>query len=104
MITKRIHIHKKGTAYLGKWLIENGFSGQCDALITSKAIIIVHPSASLADLRNTLKILVTEIGLQLVNQFVGSGPKGIYEALLEAREEEKELEKRREEALGLYDP
>lgn len=36
-----------------------------------------------------------------VAQFIGSGPQGIYQALMEERQRERELEKEREKRLGL---
>lgn len=34
-------------------------------------------------------------------QFIGSGPQGVYQALMKEREQERELERKRERSLGV---
>jgi len=44
---------------------------------------------------------VQTISEEQISQFTGSGPKGIYEALMEEREQERQLERQRERSLGV---
>lgn len=54
-----------GVLYVPKDLLNDGFKGEMDALVNSMTFTIIHPKASLEEVRKSLQILIEDIDLRL---------------------------------------
>jgi len=54
-----------GVLYMPKDLLDDGFNGEMDALVNSMTFTIIHPKASLEEVRKSLQILIEDIDLRL---------------------------------------
>ncbi|GEM_PF-1909824 len=54
---------KTGVIYFPKQLVEDGFSGDVDAFSAGPVVVIVHPDAEEADVREGLELVSRDIKL-----------------------------------------
>lgn len=54
-------------AYIPKELIDEGFTGEVEILADAKTATILHPQATLEEVRESLKIVLQDINLRLGN-------------------------------------
>ena len=62
----RIKVNPKtGVFYMPKDLLSDGFKGEMDALSNAMTFTIIHPSANLRRVKESLEIMLRDIDLRL---------------------------------------
>ena len=65
----RVRINPKtGVLYIPKELLNDGFRGDVDALSNAMTFTIIHPSADLEKVKESLKITLRDIELKLTRE------------------------------------
>ncbi len=69
LMKKKLKINKESkTLYVPKEMIDDGYEGEVEALLNARTVTIMHPDASLEEVRKSLEIVLEDVKLRIASR------------------------------------